>query len=191
MCFPAAMTALAGVGKTVGTALGMGGATLGPAGHASVALTTMSGLLGAYGQFANASAASKAASRNAAEAEKASREQFEAGLDDSDKQRRAAALSRGSIKAQMAANGIDPGSGDALSFLQEQQDLAEEDAFTIRENARRVAQGTSTTAANYRAEAASARSARFFEPLGTLLTTGAKVGEKYATWAAQPGNYRT
>lgn len=185
MCFPQLLAPFAAIGKAVGGAVGAGAANLGTAGLTSVGLQTVGGLVGAFGQYQNARAAGKAASMNAAAAEKASREQYEAGQKESDKLQRQAALSQGTIRAQMAANGIDPGSGDALSFLQEQQELATEDAFTIRENARRVAQNQSTDAANYRAEASSARSASFFGPMGTLLTTGAKVGEKYAGWAAQ------
>lgn len=190
MCVPAIMPALATVGKTVGTALGLGGGAagaggLGMAGNAAVALQTIGGGLTALSQYQNAKVAGKVARQNAAAADEAARERIAAGERESDKQRRIGAIQEGRTRAAMAANGLDPTGADALSFLDEQGTLIEEDAYTIRENARRGAQQGAQTAANFRAEAATARQNAFFQPISTVLTTGAKVGNKYSTWVAE------
>jgi hypothetical protein len=200
MCFEP-MTAIAAIGSQIGTALtgtaaagaaagtaaaaGSAAAGVGTAASISTALTTASGLIGAYSAYTNNKAVAEAAEKNAEMTEAASRAAIETGEDESQRQRRAGAIQLGKQKAQMAANGQDVSGENAIEFLDEQKDLIEDDAFTIRENALNQGQSLANQAGNYRAEAASANQAAFFEPLGTVLTTGAKVGSKYAGWAAQ------
>jgi len=201
MCFAPVISAIASIGSQIGTALGGVAGTAGAAGAAgglSTAFTIGGGLLSAYGQMQNARAAEASArasarvsEQNARAQERANLEILEAGREESDKARRQAALTQGTQRAAMAANGVDVTSADAIDLIDDSRWLAEADAFAIRENARRRAQGGAVTAANYRADAdsarmdaASARSAAFYRPLGTILTTGAKVGSKYSAWAA-------
>ena len=186
MALPAvtkAITALGGTAAATGTAAGTA-AGIGTAGGISTALTVGSGIIGAYGQYVNARAQERVAEQNAAAQEEAARESITIGERESDRQRRAGAISNSRIRAQLAANGIDPGSDAALDFLDEQRELIEEDAFTIRTNALSQAQNQTRAASNFRADAATARSNAFFQPLGTVLTTGARVGAKYSQWAA-------
>lgn len=85
----------------------------------------------------------------------------------------------------MAANGVDVSSSDAIALLDETKTLAEQDAFAIRENARRGAEGYSQQAANFRADAASAKSESFFGPIKTILGTAARVGDRYRYMAGE------
>lgn len=186
--FASAGTAAATAGAAAGAA-GAASAGIGAMGTLSLGLSTAGGLISAYGQIQNNKATARAAKLNAAATEKASRDSIAAGEKESDKLRRQGAISTGAMRAQMAANGIDPNSADAMSLLNEQRTLIEEDAFTIRENSRRQGQGMAQQSANYTADASTARSNAFFQPMGTLLTTGAKVGEKYASWSGA-GSYR-
>lgn len=135
----------------------------------------------------NSKAQAAAAISTAQAQEAAARDAIEQGNQESDKRRRAGAAMQAENIAGMAANGIDVGGAQALDVLDDNQFLIEEDAFSIRENARRSATNLSQSAANSRADAASAKSNSVFAPISTVLTTAAKVGNKYATWVPDAG----
>jgi len=171
-------TALASIGAgAAGTAGSMIG-TLGTIAQIGA------GLIGAMGQRQNALAAARAAEASAKRADRAARQSLEAGDQESDLARRKGAQLLARNTVAMAANGMDVTGPQALDVLDDSKQAVEQDAFRIRTNARREAEALLGQSANYMTEAASARSAAFFQPLQTVLTTGARVGQRYASWYA-------
>tara|TARA_R110000850_G_scaffold23358_1_gene69067 strand:- start:5297 stop:5899 length:603 start_codon:yes stop_codon:yes gene_type:complete len=195
------ITAIAGMKAafaTVGTALSGGAAAGGAAAASGLAgsigtiATVGGGVISAYSQYQNGKAAAEVAGRNAAAQDRAAVQAIEAGDDASDRKRAAAAAMSAQNKASAAANGLDVTSGQALEVLDDNNALMTEDAFAIRENARRGAGNLAQSAANSRADASSSRFSSFTKPIGTALGTAAKVGSRYASWAGQqvvPGAY--
>lgn len=164
-------TATAAIGTTLGTA--------------GTALTVGGGILSAYTQMQNAKSQAKAAEMTAVAQEEAARQSIEQGNDESDRQRRIGAIRAAENTTAFAANGVDVGSVAALDVLDDAHTINEEDAFTIRENARRTATGQFQSAANARTQASAHKSDAFFAPVQTLLSTASKVGRKYAPVAAK------
>jgi len=170
------VTAIAGIQAATASI----GTTLGTIGTIS---SIGGGVVSAYAQVQNSKAQAAAATRTAQSQDEAARDAIEQGNQESDKKRRAGAALIAENKAGMAANGMDVGSAQALDVLDDTQSLITEDAFTIRENSRRTATNLAQGAANSRAQASSANSQAFFAPVQTLLSTAARVGNKYASWA--------
>lgn len=200
----AAATTAAAVGPVVGmmapqaAALASAGAAAGTAGGLWGTLGTIAqigaGLFGAIGQAQNARLQAEAARRSAEYAQEAARESLEAGEQESDLVRRRGAQLMGQNMVAMAANGMDVTGVQALDVLDDTRQGVEQDAFRIRTNAWREAKSLSQQSANYRAEEASARSAAFFQPLQTIMSTAATVGNRYASWQAgrmYPGTSNT
>jgi hypothetical protein len=184
MCLPALGPLLIGSlapTAAVGSAAGVAG---GLAGTLGTILQVGGGVVGAVSQAMNARAASTAARRTAAAQQQAARDALEQGEQESDQRRRAGALLQGQNQVAMAANGMDVTAAHSLDILDDTQGNVEQDAFRIRSNAQRQAQQFSQGAANSMAEAASYRSQALFQPLQTVLSTGARVGERYASWVA-------
>lgn len=176
MCFvPALAAALPAMGNTL----------LGSMGSIGTAASVASGAVGAYSAIQSGNAAAKAAEATARQQEAAAREALTQGEDESDRQRRAGASMMGQQRVAMAANGIDASSASAIELLDDTKAGVEDDAFAIRKNALRSAQGMSQMAANSRAEGANAKSQGLWSAAGTILSTGAKVGEKYSQWARE------
>lgn len=149
----------------------------------------LGGLFTAVTTIQQANTAAAVAAQNAEAQDEAARDALEQGRQESDRRRRAAAALLGQQKVAMAANGVDLSSDTALDLLDDTKFLSEEDAFAIRENNLRNAKGFAQQAANYRAEAASARSAGLFGGISTLLTTGVKVGKRWAPYVAHGSAY--
>ena len=175
MCAPVLMTGLAKLGTTLSTTLG----------SLSTALTVGSGVVGAVTAVQQGKANAAAAAATARAQEQSARETLQQGKDEADRRRRAGAALQAEQSVGLAANGVDLGSAAALDMLGDTKRLVEEDAFAIRENSRRAAAGLSQGAANSLAEAKSQRSAGKWGAIDTILTTGAKVGAKYSSWAAE------
>lgn len=160
------------------------------AGGLSTVLTGAAGAISTLGYLQQAKVAQSTAKRNAAIQEQAAMEALDAGQEASDRRRRQGAAAASMQRAQMAANGVDVNGPDALGLLDETRQFTAEDAFSIRENARRDARGQLQGAANSitqgRVDASNAR----FGAARTILGTGARVGEKYRHWAVeQAGAY--
>ena len=172
MCDPATIATL----QTIGTAM---------AGTAGTAATIGAGLITAYSQMQNARVAAQAAEATAAANTQAARETLEQGESESDRRRAAGAAVIAENRAALAASGVDVGGEHALDLLDDQSTIIEEDAFSIRETAKRRATGLSQSAANALTEASSQRSKAVFAPISTLLTTASKVGSKYTPYVAQ------
>jgi len=137
----------------------------------------------AYSQVKNNRAIEAGAKATAKAQDKAALDAIESGDQQSDLRRRAAAQTAAENTTGLAANGVDLDSSAALDLLDDNKQIVEEDAFTIRENARKQGGQFAQQAANSRAQANTAGSAAFFQPIGTALTAGASVGAKYAGWA--------
>lgn len=171
---------LAAIGSTVAGSVGAAESTLG---GLSTIFSVGSGLLGAYATFQDSRAQASALEQQAAQQEAAARDRLEQGREESDRRRRAGAIQQGQQVAALAANGIDVEGDLALDLLDDSSTLVSEDAFSIRENARRGATGLSQQAANSRTSAANARSEGTFGAISTVLTTGAKVGSKFRQYS--------
>lgn len=146
----------------------------------STAVSVVSGVLGAYSQYQNARVQAQVARNNAVAADNAALEAIEQGREESDLIRRRAARFQGQQAVAMAANGVDVTSDNAIGLLGETLMLSEEDAFATRENALSRAEDFAQQSANFRADAATADSAAFFQPIQTILGTASKVGRRYS-----------
>jgi len=162
------------------------GTTLGGVGTAA---TVGAGAITAYSQVKNMRSQAAAASATAAAQDEAARQAVEQGEQESDRLRTRSSVAEGENIAAMAAQGVDVNSAQAIDILDDNRFLAEEDAFTIRSNAGRRADQFSQSAANSRSQARTARSNAIWQPVSTILTTGARVGSKYASWAAPEEAY--
>lgn len=177
MCIPA----LAGLFG----AAGAGGAVAGAAaGGIGTALQLVGGLVTGLSQMANAQAMADAAKRNAEAAHRAALETLETGREESDLAQRRGAQQIAANMVAMAANGRDVTDPNALEILDDSQEMVTQDAFRIRENARRAADAQEVQSANYAAEAAMYSQQAAIAPISTLLSVGAKVTERYAPWVA-------
>ena len=177
MCFDP-VTAIAGIQAAVGSI----GTTLGTIGTAA---SIGGGVISAYAQVQNAKAQAEAATRTAQAQEEAARQALEQGAQESDRRRQAGAAMIAENTAAMAASGVDVTGAQALDVLDDTRFMVEEDAFAIRENSRRRAEGHSQAAANSLADASSARRNAFFAPVQTLLSTASSVGRRYASWVPE------
>lgn len=190
MCLPAlaALPGIMGGLAGAGAAGGAGGIFSGLSGLATAAQVG-AGVVGATAAVSNGMAANAAAKATARQQDAAAAESMRAGEEESDRQRRAGAAILSQQRIAMAANGVDVGSTAAIETLDATRQNIEDDAFAIRRTAAGQATGYSQQAANSRVQGRNARSAGMFEAAGTLLSTGAKVGAKYASWqrAAQAG----
>lgn len=180
MCFDP-ISAL-GALKGIGTALTGGGAAASAGGFwgtLGTAATAGSGLISAYSAIQSGNAQAAAANATADAQERAALEALEAGERENLLARRRAAQFNGDNRVAMAANGVDVNSATALDLLNDNRLQQEEDAFAIRENARRSANTYGQQAANSRTEARGAKSAGRWGAAGTILGTAARVGERF------------
>lgn len=180
MCIPGLETILA-------TAFGGSGAivTAGAQAGAMGSVLQMGGaLVSAVSQMANANAMAKVADKNQDAANKRALEAIDSGEQESDLARRKGAMVAGANTVAMAANGVDVTSAHAIDLLDDTKENAEQDAFRIRTNAQREAAAYSQQAANFGAEAASARSSAIFTPISTLLGAGGKMYDRWGQYQA-------
>lgn len=154
-------------------------------GGLGTAASTAAGLVGAYSAVQQGQAAKAAAQATARQQEEAARDSLRAGEEESDRQRRAGAAMLSQQRIAMAANGVDVSASSAIEQLDNTRTLIEQDAFAIRKSALNQGRGLMQQATNSRVEGDSAASAGLWGGVGTLLTTGAKVGSKYAAWSRQ------
>lgn len=173
MCFVPALAAL-------GTAAQAGGGLFSSLGSL---FSIGSGVVGAYSAVQQGRAAQAAAEATAKQQEAAARESIRQGEDESERKRRAGAAVLAQQRVAMAANGVDVSSASAIEMLDDTKAAIEDDAFAIRQNFRNQAGNYSQMAANSRTEGANALSQGRWGAAGTILATGAKVGEKYSQWA--------
>lgn len=198
MCFVAALPALASLGSTIlgggAAATGAAAATAGSSLFSTLGTiaTIGSGAIGAYSSIQSGNAAAAAAEATAKQQDAAAKQTLIQGEEESDRQRRAGAVMMAQQRVAQAANGIDASGTTAIEMLNDTKAAIEDDAFAIRQNAQRSAQGLSQQAANSLTEGQNAKREGFWGGMGTILSTGARVGEKYSQWArsrAGQGSY--
>lgn len=174
---------------------GSGGSVLGGLGTMS---GLGSGLISSFALIQNARAEAAASEQQARldeiqarEEKAASLELLERGREESDRRRRAGAIRKGEQRAALAANGIDVEGELAIDLLDDTSRIIANDAFAIRENARLAAEGATQKARNSRWRAAgnrtkagNVRSAGTFGAIGTVLSTGAKVGPRFRSYSS-------
>lgn len=173
MCVPL----LAGLGAAAGTA----GSAVGSIG---TVLSAIGGLVSGFSAMANAQAMAEAAQKNAEAAHRQALETLESGREESDLSNRRNRQQIAANMVAMAANGRDVTDPNALEILDDSQEVMAQDAFRIRENARRTANAQEVQAYNYRADAARYSMEAAIAPISTILSTAAKVTERYAPWVA-------
>ena len=169
------------LGVTLSTMASSIGTTLGTV---SSLASLGAGAVSAFSSIQQGRAANKAAQVTAAQQETQARETFEQGEAESDLLRQRGASLRGKNKAALAASGVDVTQGDALDLLDDQSTLVEEDAFAIRENARKGATSIAGQAQQTLQTGANAQGAGLGQAFGTILTTAGKVGSRYAKFTS-------
>jgi hypothetical protein len=97
---------------------------------------------------------------------------LQAGADAEQRQRLRTAQTVGSLRARLAANGVDLTQGSALNLLQDADFVGERDALTIRDNAAKDAWGAKVQETSYLNEAAmSEATADSISPSSAMATS--------------------
>jgi len=91
----------------------------------------------------------------------------------------------GAQRAQLAANGVDLGSGSALDVLASTKYMGNRDALTIRDNATRAAWGYDTQASMDRTAASNISPG--MAGFSSLLGSAGSVGQSWYNWQKQGG----
>ena len=170
MCEPATLTA-------VGTWAAANAGTI-----AAVGATAGAGL-SAYSAYQQNSVAKAVASNNAAMAEISAQDSLRRGEKDVQETQRRAAMLKGAQRSNMAAKGLDLGTGTAAQ-LQDQTDFfAAADVATQRTNALKDAQGFRSQGANYRAEASGYSPA--LSATASLLNSAGPVADRWMKYGGR------
>lgn len=159
-----------------------GGAAAGAAAGSSVALTQAATTMQIIGQIvgitagiAGAVSASNAAKANAAIAEDNAKRATQEAAAKAQEQDVKARGELGAFLAESGASGLSLGSGSTLLRRQSLTELAAKDRGYITYEGAREATNFKQTAADYRAEARSARNAGFFNAVGGALEIGSTL----------------
>lgn len=161
-------------------AIAIGGAVLGT-------------VVGAVGQIQEGQALKEQAAYQAAVArnnqilaERAAQDALDRGKIEEQRQRSATKQLQGRQRAVLAANGVVVDVGSALDITSDTAAIGELDALTIRSNAEREALGFRTQGMNFQAEADLAKAkgeaasqAGYMGAMGTLLSGGGQVAQKW------------
>lgn len=181
MGLTSAGTAAAGAAGAAGTAAA-GSSIMGTIGTiASIG----SGVVGAVSSIQGGNAAAAAASATAQQQERAAIQAMEASEREAMLTQRRAAQMRGENRVALAAQGVNVNSVEALELLENFDTQVEEDLFAIRENGVRAANSYGQDAANSRAQGASAKSQGRWGAGSSLLSTAARVGERWRPYVYQ------
>lgn len=161
--------------------------------EAGIAMSVLSGVVTAVGQFqAGQSAKAEADYRaqiqrnNALRADQLSEDALERGKQAESQERLRGRLLIGQMRAVLAGSGQVVDEGSAGDLVIDQVGVSELDALNVRSNAAREAAGFRAEAAQFQSEAsltqiagASAARGAKFQAAGTLLGTGGKVASKW------------
>jgi len=112
---------------------------------------------------------------SAEELDRASAEAKELGQERASDTLEQARQLQGTQRAQLAASGVDIGSGSAAQVLEQTVDFGIQDAITVKTNAYRQAFGLEKQAVNQRAAAKVSRAGRKFEQKATIIAGGLKA----------------
>lgn len=157
---------------------------------ATVAATAAAGVSG-YAAYSQSRYQAKVAKANASlESERVAGE-LDRGAEERRALARRFAATRGEQTAAMAANGIDVDFGNAADLLGDTEQFYREDTATSLANQRDRVRGIDINVANYRAEAAAAKSRATGQAIGTAFDMGGTilggVGKVGKIRAAQAG----
>ncbi len=154
---------------------------------ALVAVTVASTAASMYSQSKQAKYQSAIADRNAEIAEAQAQDSINRGNIEADQRRREMRQRSGTAAATMGATGAELSSGTALDVFADNAQFGTLDALTTVNNAQREAYGYQVQAANYKAEASSARKQGNVGAATTLLTAPLKAYGAYqmfgGTWS--------
>lgn len=135
-------------------------------GYTTAVVYAAAAAVGAYGAYSSSQQSKYAAEyqedvnrNNAKMAEYAAVDAEDRGAKDIEESNKRARALRGAQEARLASNGLMLDSGSALNILEDTDLLAEADARTIRDNARREAWGYRVQGQNYNASAGMYRTA--------------------------------
>lgn len=154
--------------------------------------------LEAYGNYKEAEAAQQSATANAAIydqnarfAETQAQDAVQRGRLDVRKVRLGARQLIGAQRAALAANNVRIDSGSAAAIQRDTTLMADADAFTILENARRDAMGYRQQGANYSAQAEATRSgakdiSSLLAAAPTIVGGASSVADRWAKWRNTP-----
>ncbi|HED3230662.1 hypothetical protein [Klebsiella oxytoca] len=141
----------------------------------------------ALSQYQNGKYASAVAQQNANVAEAQAQDSINRGNSQAEEVRRRNRQAAGTQAATMGATGADLSSGNALDIFGDTAQFGTLDALTTVNNAQREAYGYQVQAANYQAEASSARKQGNIGAATTLLTAPLKAYGAYqafgGTWS--------
>jgi hypothetical protein len=135
----------------------------------------------AGGTIMSGVAQSQQAKHNAKVGELQARDAEQRGQTAEDQHRRRVRQFAGAQKAQLAAQGVDVGSGSASDLIGDTAALGELDALTIRNNTAREAWGYRAQAAGARHQAGAAMASGLIGGAGTLLGGAAGAAAQYRT----------
>lgn len=143
-------------------------------------------LLSAKSAMDQGAATNQIAQNNAKMAEYAAKDAQVRGEEDAQAIQRRAASIKSSQRVNMAAKGLDLGYGTAAD-LQDQTDFfAQSDVATARTNAGREAWRGNSQAQDFRSQGAAAAYNGNMQAMGTMLTGGAQVADKWYAFNKPP-----
>ncbi len=162
----------------------------------STGTSAVGGIVGAVGALNSGSANSDSAMyqaavarNNSTVAEQNAQYALEAGKRQESAQRQKTAQMIGAQRANMAANGIDIGSGSALNLQADSRLVGEMDALTIRNNAERQAYNYRVQAGDFTAnsglltqQASNARRAGNTNAFTSIVGGASSVADKWLKW---------
>lgn len=142
------------------------------------ALMVASTAVSAMGAMEAASAREREADYNRQVSEMKARDAINRGNIDAEQQRMKAAKVSGAQRAAMGASGAVVDSGSFADILVDTATMGEKDAQNIRTNAMREAWGYESQAESYKLQKQRARIEGEYAAMGTMLTSGSRIGSK-------------
>lgn len=149
----------------------------------SLAATAVSAIVGGIGQMNSANAAAQAASYNAEINRQNAKIAIEQGNSQAQAQYRAGALKLGAVRAAMAASGIDPNSGSALSTQSDIGTATGENVANTRYNAQLRAYGFNAQAQLQDFQASQSRAAGTIGMVSSLLGGASQFAGKWTQFS--------
>ncbi len=142
-------------------------------------LGLVGGIVQAAGIKQQGDYAAQVAENNAKTAEQNAAYAREAGSEAAATASRKAAAEGATIRAGLAANGVDVNTGSAADVATGNRETGRLDAETVMNNAELQAYGYTTTAVNEKAQAEQDRIGASFGAAGSLLSSASSIGFKF------------
>lgn len=149
-----------------------------------IGLSLVGTMVQANAQMENARFQHQTAVKNAKAAQIAADENYEVGRNEIEKKQKAIAALISKQRVNMAANGIDVGSDDPLSMLDNTRELGDADLNAIAGNYKRQSQAFAQQSYNYAREGENALNIGKAQAFGTVLTGLAGASSKFGSYFA-------